>query len=196
MHNKCWLTASIITILIHVSPVTHSQEPATTKKIPSIQWQSVNITEYKPSVGDYLIFYIPSGKGFLANNKTKTYAEFSILSGQPRNVSYIGRYYFAATPEKDWEVKEKNIKRNRFTFGQTGRFFRLFDTDGSTPYGIHAIKNGEKLMDKGQIYASMGCVVVPENTLDTIKASYNADAKNLHVSTTSDIAKISNFLDI
>lgn len=206
MRTKSWLVASIMTIMIYAAPVTHSQElNAATKNpldIPAINmenyspWQRVEVSEYQSSEGDYLTVYIPTGKGYLANDTTKIYAEFPILSGQPRNVHYIGRYYFAATPEQEWEVKSMDTKKDRVTFGKTGRFFRLYEDGNATPYGIHGYKYAASLIEKGKIYASMGCVIVPEEVLNVIDASFKADVKDMKVITTSDIQKISNFIVI
>lgn len=206
MRSKCWLVASVMTIFLYAAPVTHSQELNTTKTpsatTPAINmdnyspWQRAEVAEYIPSEGDYLTVYIPTGTAYLANDTTKIYAQFPILSGQPRNVHYIGRYYFAATPEQEWEIKSMDTKKDRVTFGKTGRFFRLYEDGNSTPYGIHGYKYAASLIEKGKIYASMGCVIVPEEVLDVIDASFKADVKDMKVITTSDIQKISNFIVI
>ncbi|MCX6735202.1 MAG: hypothetical protein NTZ25_04845 [Candidatus Peregrinibacteria bacterium] len=195
-----------MTIFIYAAPVTHSQELNTTNTssatTPAINmenyspWQRVEISDYISQEGDYLTVYIPTGTAYLANDTTKIYAQFPILSGQPRNVHYIGRYYFAATPEQEWEVKSMDTKKDRVTFGKTGRFFRLYEDGNSTPYGIHGYKYAAKLIEGGKIYASMGCVIVPEEVLDIIDASFKADVKDMKVITTSDIQKISNFIVI
>ena len=206
MRTKCWLIASILTIFVYSIPVTHSQEfnsPATDNtNTPAINlenyspWQRVDIDQYQASSGDYLTVYIPNGTAYLANDSTKIYAEFPILSGQPKNVYYIGRYYFAATPEQEWEIKSMDTKRDRVTFGKTGRFFRLYKDGEPTPYGIHGLKNSAKLIDSGKIYASMGCVIVPEEALNFIDSSFTANNQDMKVITTSDIEKISNFIVI
>ncbi len=204
MRSKCWLVASVMTVFIYAAPVTHSQELNASKEpsLPTINmenyspWQRSEIADYAPSEGDYLTVFIPTGKAYLANDTTKIYAEFPILSGQPRNVRYIGRYYFAATPEQEWEVKSMDVKKDRVTFGKTGRFFRLYENGNGTPYGIHGYKYADKIIKSGKIYASMGCVIVPEEVLNVIDASFKADTKVLKVITTSDIQKISNFIVI
>jgi len=201
MHNKYWIMASILTIAIYSAPITHS-ESFTNTNPPAINmanyspWVRVDIEEFQPSEGDYLTVYIPTGTAYLANDTTKIYAQFPILSGQPKNVYYIGRYYFAATPEQEWEIKSMDTKKDHVTFGKTGRFFRLYEGDDGTPYGIHGYKYAQKLIEAGKIYASMGCVIVPENVLDIIDASYKADNKDMKVITTSDIEKIANFIVI
>lgn len=203
MRNKCWLVATILTLFIYATPVTHSKEFAkttVTKTITAatiadiyIPWTKVENKEYQASSGDYLTVYIPTGMAYLANDTTKTYTEFRILSGQPRYVHYIGRYYFAATPEQEWEIKSMDTKKDRVTFGKTGRFFRLYENGDATPYGIHGLKNSAKLIEQGKIYASMGCVIIPEEILDFIDSSYKIDNKNMKVFTTSDFNKILNF---
>lgn len=203
MRNKCWLVATILTLFIYATPVTHSKELAKTTANKTITvatiadiyipWTKVENKEYQASSGDYLTVYIPTGMAYLANDTTKTYTEFRILSGQPRKVHYIGRYYFAATPEQEWEIKSMDIKKDRVTFGKTGRFFRLYENGDSTPYGIHGLKNSAKLIEQGKIYASMGCVIIPEEVLDVIDASYKIDNKEMKVLTTSDFNKILNF---
>lgn len=203
MRNKCWLVATILTLFIYATPVTHSKEftktnvsKNSTTEVPVekyIPWVKVENNEYQASSGDYLTVYIPTGMAYLANDSTKTYTEFHILSGQPRNVHYIGRYYFAATPEQEWEIKSMDTKKDRVTFGKTGRFFRLYENGDSTPYGIHGYKYSAKLIEEGKIYASMGCVIIPEELLDVIDASYKIDNKNMKVLTTSDFDKILSF---
>lgn len=204
MRNKCWVVASVLTILIYAAPVTHSQEinnaSVDKSSTPAVNmanyspWERVDITAYQSSPGDYLTVYIPTGTAYLANDTTKMYAQFPILSGQPRYVHYIGRYYFAATPEQEWEVKSMDTKKDRVTFGPTGRFFRLYEDGDSTPYGIHGYKYSASMIKQGKIYASMGCVIVPDETLDIIDASFKANNQDFKVLTTSNVEKISNFL--
>jgi hypothetical protein len=198
MRTKCWLVAGVLAMFIYSTPVTHSQELVTPVVTATsiINWQRAEISEYVSSAGDYLIVYLPTGTAYLANDTTKIYAQFSVLSGQPKNVHYIGRYYFAATPEQEWEIKSMDTKKDRVTFGKTGKFYRLYEDGKSTPYGIHGYKYAAKLIEKGDVYASMGCVIVPEEVLPLIDNSFKSDNKDFKVITTSDYSKITSFTEI
>jgi len=59
----------------------------------------VEITNFKSSLGDYMIADTENGIGYLFNDMTHTYTSFPLLSGQRRHVCYIGLCYNATTPE-------------------------------------------------------------------------------------------------
>lgn len=149
-------------------------------------WESVDIASFEPSEGDYMVADTDKGVGYLINDKTLKYASFDLLSGQKRYVSYIGRYYYAATPLRDWVVKSKEIKGDRVTFGANGRFLRLFADGKGTPYGIHNYKYFDYSVSKGEKYISFGCLLVADNVLNVIVKSFEANDGELKVKTTTD----------
>jgi hypothetical protein len=146
-------------------------------------WKQVDIKEFIPSKGDYVLVGLDDAVGYLVNDSSLTYAQFSILSGQQKYVYYIGRYYYAATPEQTWAVKSKDIKKDRVTFSKTGEFLRLYKEGDPTPYGIHGYRYFQKEIEKGRKYLSMGCILVADESLDVIEKSFLANDKDLTVIT-------------
>lgn len=149
-------------------------------------WEQVDIKEFQASFGDYLMINLDDGVGYLANNDSMKYAQFPLLSGQRKYVYYIGRYYNAATPEQTWEIKSKDIKRDKITFSKTGEFLRLYKEGDPTPYGIHSHKYFQNMLNKGDKFRSMGCILVADDILDIIEKSYLAGDKDLMVITAKD----------
>lgn len=156
-----------------------------------IPWNSVDILSYYNMPGDYLIVDVASNTGYLINDTNQTYSSFPVLTGQQRNVRYLGRSYFAATPEKNWVVKEEVIQPDRITFAESGRFLRLFaNGEERTSYGIHGHKYFESMLASGNQYRSMGCVIVADDVLTVIENSFNLNNKSLAVITTIDMGML------
>lgn len=152
----------------------------------SSDWNQVELSEYVASKGDYVMADLKNSTGYLLNDETKTYASFPLLSGQKRKVYYLGRSYFAATPEQTWIVRELAIQSDRITFAKSGEFLRLYDGEKRTSYGIHGHKYFDVMMARENKYVSMGCMLVADDVLDIIQNSFEADEKEMKVITTSD----------
>lgn len=149
-------------------------------------WKQVDIKEFVASKGDYMTVNLEEGIGYLVNDFSLKYARFELLSGVRKYVYYIGRHYYAATPEQTWEVKSKDIKRDRVTFAKSGEFLRLYKEGDPTPYGIHGHKYFQNMLDKGNKFRSMGCIIVADDILDIIEKSYVANDKDLTVVTSKE----------
>lgn len=137
--------------------------------------------------GVYLVADVDNGIGYLINPNNGTITSFLLMSGQQKFVWYAGRGYYAATPKQTWYVKQKNIQRDRITFGPSGEFLRLFHNGNRTLYGIHGYKYFEQEMKKGTKYLSMGCLLVSDRDLDFIEEAYIANGHELKVITTSNV---------
>ena len=178
-------------ITVSTPAVEASFTPVIAPEIESVSvtltgWKSVDISIFEPSEGDYMIADPDKGIGYLINDKARKYASFDLLSGQKRYVSYIGRYYYAATPLRDWVVKSKEIKGDRVTFAASGRFLRLYVDGKGTPYGIHGYKYFETTVAKNIKYISYGCLLVGDEVLDVIIKSFEANGGEFKVKTTTD----------
>ncbi len=128
------------------------------------------------------------------------YITLNGLTGQHRNVCYIGRCYFAATPTDEWVIKAVEKKGRSTTFGN-GRFLRLYKADGEggddgrgrTAYGLHShAQFAQMLEDKiekkgfdkeGKGWRSYGCVLLSEDDLSLVTASIDANGGSIAVST-------------
>jgi hypothetical protein len=119
-----------------------------------------------------------------------SYISFRIATGQKRFVHYIGRYYDARTPEREWSARAKQIKGDRITFGPEGTFLRLFADDEHTPYGIHSHRSITTMLADEERYKSMGCILVSKEILDIVVQTYELSGKNLPVRTVYGIAKL------
>lgn len=142
--------------------------------------------EFQAEEGDYFVADLKNSAGYLMNDEVKQYASFPILSGQKRSVYYLGRYYFAATPEQTWEVKEKVIQSDRVTFSKSGEFLRLYAGGKRTSYGIHGHKYFENMVATDNKYRSYGCILVADDVLQVVEKSFEANDGSLKVVTTTD----------
>ncbi len=150
-------------------------------------WEMDPVLDFQASEGDQFIADLENGMGYLVNEERQYFTTFQLLSGQKRNVCYIGRCYFAATPEQTWVVKEENIQGDRVTFSESGEFFRMFEDDSRTSYGIHGYKYFQDNIDKGKKFVSMGCLLVADDVLDVIEASFVANGEELTVITKKEV---------
>ena len=114
------------------------------------------------------------------------YTSFPVGSGRRGVVRYIGITYNATTPVKRWTVESLDIKKgDRATFGNTGRFLRLYTKEwGRTAYGIHATSNIDELLSWTDRFQSMGCVLVSDAVLDILEQTYYLNGETLDVATT------------
>jgi len=142
---------------------------------------AVDIDDWKPRVGDRLLINTEVNEGFLVHSNGQ-YARFPLATGQRRWVSYIGRYYNAATPTWDWEIQSSHIKGDRVTYGETGRFLRMYkDGEYRTAYGIHSHRDAKEVLASDDRFYSMGCVIVNESVLNIIEDTYQLNEGKLKV---------------
>lgn len=133
-----------------------------------------------PAAGDKLIVDVDTNIGYLIHNDD-TRLEFPVATGQRKYVSYLGMHYFAGTPKQKWVVKEMSIQSDRYTFGEEGKFFRMYSNDKRTRYGIHTIANAEEIFEREKRYASMGCTLVTEEILNIIEKTFEVNGGELNV---------------
>lgn len=149
---------------------------ATTSKVAR------SITVWQPEKGDILEIDVATNTGRLVHVSDGFSITFPVATGQKRWVYYIGRYYYAATPEQNWEVKSLDIQPDRFTFGPEGKFLRLFKNgETRTSYGIHSHKYIDNMLAQDVRYKSMGCILVSEEMMDVLEETYNANGETLEV---------------
>lgn len=171
-------------ILLGLCLLSVSMPAMAASAIPQEQWQ--------PQAGDELYVDVNSNTGYLLH-PDGDYLPFILATGVRKTIRYIGRTYFAATPLKSWVAKEETVKGDRVTFGDTGRFFRLFDNGTkSTPYGIHSNRDIDKWLTEADRYKSYGCIVVSEEMINVIEAAFKLNGNELKVTTTYGLQK---FLD-
>lgn len=149
----------------------------------SVQVLPVPLTMWEAQAGDRFVVDTKANMGYLIHENGE-FTSFEVATGQRRVVRYIGRTYNAATPNKEWTAKTMEIKGDRYTFGPTGTFFRLFDDedDERTAYGIHTFKY-EDTMFEGPRYGSMGCIIIPESLLSLITKTFEVNDNQLRVTT-------------
>ena len=143
-------------------------------QIPQEDWQ--------PRMGDRLFVDTKNTIGYLIHTDGR-YTTFPVVTGQNRYVSYIGRYYKATTPTWDWSVKSTHIEGDRVTFGETGRFLRLYKDGERTAYGIHGHRDAETMLSEDKRFRSMGCIIISEEVLSIIEQTYNLGGGTLNVTT-------------
>ncbi len=135
-----------------------------------------------PLQGDRVIVDTKENVGYIVRSNGD-YTSFPVLTGQRRVVRYIGRTYNAATPDKAWTINSVEVKGRSMTFGETGTFMRLYDDGEKTAYGIHSHLTFQKMLDEGDRYRSMGCVLVSEDVLKLLVKTYETNGNALDVVT-------------
>lgn len=134
-------------------------------------------------MNDIFVVDVPQNIGYLVHSDGQLFS-FPVATGRKAYVHYIGRSYKADTPIRTWTAEQRQIKGDHRTFGVNGRFLRLFRDGESSPYGIHSYYKVGEWMEEEQRYFSMGCIVVTEDVLDVIEATYTLNNKKLTVITT------------
>lgn len=144
---------------------------------------TASVTHWVPAVGDHFVVNVEQNIGYLEHTDG-TALSFRVVTGQQRSVYYIGRSYYAATPVRSWSAESLDYKTDdRVTFGPTGRFFRLYNDGEATPYGIHGHRDADTMLASDNRYRSMGCIIVSEQILDIIEATYRKNGDILQVQT-------------
>lgn len=152
-----------------------------------------DVSDWTPMEGDTFEVNVETNMGRLIH-KNGDSLQFEVVTGVRRVVSYIGLRYFAATPTQNWVVRSTEIKRDRWTFGKSGRFIRLFKVhnDGSeesTSYGIHPFGNEDSMFKVPGRYGSMGCIILRESMEDMIQKTIAANGGSMNVRTFSEMSK-------
>ncbi|MDD4628357.1 MAG: L,D-transpeptidase [Candidatus Peribacteraceae bacterium] len=147
----------------------------------------VPFSEWHIEVGDRLVVDTKENEGYLIHDDGR-YVSFPVATGQHRGVCYIGRCYDATTPTRTWQVKSKDIKGDRITFGPSGRFLRLYKDGEQTAYGIHEYKYEDRMFDDQPRFKSMGCVIVKKAMMDVLEQTYAVNEGMLHVVTQYGVA--------
>lgn len=150
--------------------------------------QSVTLDAWVPTQGDRMVVDTKENVGYLIH-ENGDFVSFPVLTGQRRVVHYIGRTYNAATPEKVWTVTNIETKGRSMTFGEKGTFLRLWDNGERTAYGIHSHLTFQKMLGEGDRYRSMGCVLVSEEILNVIVATFTVNNERIDVVTSYGIPR-------
>lgn len=154
---------------------------------------SNDIREWTPMPGDKFEVNVETNMGRLIHTNGES-VEFEVVTGVRRVVRYIGRRYYAATPAAEWIVRETVIKKDRWTFGKSGRFIRLYkvDSDGneiSTAYGIHPFGREDAMFRVPGRYGSMGCIILRESMEDIIQQTIRVNGGEMKVRTFPDMSE-------
>lgn len=160
--------------------------------IPGLNaWESINTGDeenWRPAAGDTVWVDTEKNQGFLTHSDG-SYFSFPVVTGQKRRVCYIGICYFAATPKSEWIVKAVDYKDDRYTFGNTGQFLRLFKVNPIngeleySHYGLHSHKVIEEMLASDNQFRSYGCILIQQQVLDLIYQTYLMNSESLRVKT-------------
>ncbi len=143
-----------------------------------------------PRAGDRFEVDIGTNIGRLIHEDGEA-VEFEVVTGVLRVVRYAGRRYFAATPVAEWVVRETVIKRDRWTFGKTGRFIRMYKNGTEyTPYGIHPFGREDAMFRVAGRYGSMGCIILREAMVDVIQETIRANGGEMKVRTFGEVSQV------
>lgn len=143
-----------------------------------------SLSTWQPEVGDVLEIDVTTNTGYLTHVSDGFTISFPVATGQKRWVYYIGRRYFAATPEQFWEVRSLDTLSDRYTFGAEGNFLRLYKNgEIRTSYGIHTHYYIDNMLGQDQRYKSMGCILVSERIMDVLEETFRTNGQILKVRT-------------
>ncbi len=153
--------------------------------IPSSE--TTDLESWVPQKGDIFEVNVQTNIGHLYHPDGST-LEFEVVTGVRRVVRYIGLRYFAATPAAEWIAQDMQIKKNRMTFGKSGRFIRLYKngTD-ATAYGVHGFGRENSMFKVPDRYGSMGCIIVREEVMDILQKTLELNDGKLPVRTFPDL---------
>ncbi len=145
--------------------------------------QEVPLDTWRPMAGDELRVDTKENIGYLIH-QNGNFTQFPVVTGQNRTVSYIGRTYRATTPTNSWVAMTREIKGDRWTFGPSGRFLRLFiDGEERTAYGIHEFAEEDEVFSGDDRFRSMGCIIVRKSEMDIIDRTFSINEGTIKVST-------------
>lgn len=143
-----------------------------------------------PRSGDRFEVDIGSNLGRLIHEDGEA-VEFEVVTGVQRVVQYAGRRYLATTPVANWVVRETVIKGDRWTFGKTGRFIRMYKNGTEyTPYGIHPFGNEDRMFRVPGRYGSMGCIILREAMVNIIQETIRVNGGEMKVRTFGEVSQI------
>jgi len=187
------VSASTDGTLLETSHAEESQTVASDALFTATSYLTHNLKEWTPMPGDIFEVNVETNMGRLVHKNGEA-VEFEVVTGVRRVVSYIGLRYFAATPAQNWIVRTTEIKRDRWTFGKSGRFIRLFkiNADGSeesTSYGIHPFLNEDAMFKVPGRYGSMGCIILRESLEDLIQKTIETNGGSMSVRTFPEMPK-------
>ncbi|MSR86892.1 hypothetical protein EXS70_01835 [Candidatus Peribacteria bacterium] len=147
---------------------------------------NMTVGGWEPAAGDVFIVDVPSNMGYLVHEDGRAFP-FTVATGRKAFVHYIGKYYNAETPLRTWKAQSRESTNDRYTFGVSGRFLRLYQDGNRTSYGIHSYYKVDEWMQQDERFLSMGCIIVTENILDVIEKTYTLNKKSLTIITTDDV---------
>lgn len=187
------VSASTDGTLLETSHTNESQTVASDALFTPPSYLSNDLKEWTPMPGDIFEVNVETNMGRLVHENGEA-VQFEVVTGVRRVVSYIGLRYFAATPAQNWIVRTTEIKRDRWTFGKSGRFIRLFKvnadgTEESTSYGIHPFLNEDAMFKVPGRYGSMGCIILRESLEDLIQKTIETNGGSMSVRTFPDMPK-------
>lgn len=184
----------IVIFSVFFLPFSQKVFAAELSKNNFLENQVEKVQAWEPQKGDRIEVDLSQNRGYLIHPNGERFL-FDVATGQKRFIYYIGLYYFAATPVREWKVESVDIKDDRVTFGKTGRFFRLYFNGERTYYGIHGYNPEEWMFREGERYRSYGCIIVKEEVLDIIDATYVLNGGSLQTTTLETVNFFENSMD-
>jgi len=146
--------------------------------------EEMTVTDWQPEAADEIFVDVSANIGYILH-ENGDYISFPVATGLQKQIYWVGKKYFAATPVDSWVIQARDIQIDKVMFGKTGRFFRLYVDGGKTSYGIHGYAYFQKWLEEDDRYKSYGCIVVSEAILDIVDATYVKAGKTIRVTTMS-----------
>lgn len=135
-----------------------------------------------PEATDRIYVDVTDNVGYIVH-ENNDYIRFLVATGLQKEIYWVRKRYYAATPVDSWTVSEKVTQNDRVMFGKTGRFFRLNVNGTDTNYGIHGYAYFDKWLKEEDRHRSYGCIIMSEEHLDIVEATYKKAGRTLSVTT-------------
>jgi hypothetical protein len=141
--------------------------------------------DWVPQSGDHFYVDLDANWGYILHPDSADILAFPVATGIEGTIRWLGMTYNAKTPEARWVTKTSHIQSDRFTFGPTGYFLRLYKNgDQYTRYGVHSHASVEQWLTLEKRYKSAGCIIVNEQILQILKTTFEVNEDGFTVITT------------
>lgn len=170
----------MLTLLSIFFGVTVQASPALpAPQVPLSQWIAIQ--------GDRILIDTEDNTAYLIH-QNGSYTSVPVATGQRRNVWYLGRGYYGATPEGKWIIRSQHVFSDHRTFGESGRFLRMYrNGEEYTAYGIHSHANITRMLSDSSRHDSMGCILTTEGVMDILLRTFTLNDGSIEVVTVKGI---------
>jgi hypothetical protein len=149
--------------------------------MPTRAYQAIE-TVFSPNwtakEGDFVVVDVAKNKGYLMRSDLSSAISFPVATGERRKRMFRDFVYFAGTPEQEWHVKSLSYLPRGATYGEHGKFLRLYDENGKTHYGIHTVYPEQEMFSMTDRYKSWGCIIVRDAMFSVLEEVFEVNEED------------------